>query len=439
MWGYEVLWLILLPFALLYLWYRGRKEPLYRQFWDERFGIVDCGLHKPIWIHSASLGELRGAAPWIHALLIQSESIFITTLTPAGRTAIQTIFADAIDTGKLQLAYVPMESRFAVRRFVNTVQPKAAVMTESDAWPVLMATIHKMGVPLAMANAQYPATSFARDIRWGNLRTGVYRLYDLVMCKSTTHAQRFKQAGCRVVRVVGETRFDLPIPDNHLQQSQVLRQRFALDNRPVLCIASAIEGEDAIFSNTLKELVQHLQAQSLAHPLCIYVPRSPQRFDAVYDKFINAGWRVLRRSSALNAKLDWQNADLSEVDVLLGDSLGEMYFYLALSDAVVVGGSFVDNGAHNVIEPLALRKPVWVGESIWGIEYPGVEAIAAGVLQQAANAQELAISLSDFFTNPQTAIQQAQRAAQFYAEHAGAVEKHMTVFMPWLKSTTRQS
>jgi 3-deoxy-D-manno-octulosonic-acid transferase len=124
---------------------------------------------------------------------------------------------------------------------------------------------------------------------------------------------------------------------------------------------------------------------------------------------------------------------MAEIDVLLGDSLGEMYFYLALSQAVVVGGSFVDTGAHNVIEPLALKKPVMVGPSIWGIEYPGVEALAAGVLQQHADAGSLAQALLSLLTSPQAYAHATAGAAAFFAEHGGATSKHMATLMPWLQ------
>ena len=125
---------------------------------------------------------------------------------------------------------------------------------------------------------------------------------------------------------------------------------------------------------------------------------------------------------------------MAEVDVLLGDSLGEMYFYLALSQVVVVGASFVNMGAHNVIEPLALRKPVMVGPSIWGIEYPGVEALEAGVLQQHMNVDSLARALTDLLTSPQKQAQATAGAEAFYAEHGGSTRRHMAVLKPWLEA-----
>jgi 3-deoxy-D-manno-octulosonic-acid transferase len=124
---------------------------------------------------------------------------------------------------------------------------------------------------------------------------------------------------------------------------------------------------------------------------------------------------------------------MAGVDVLLGDSLGEMYFYLALSQVVVVGGSFVPTGAHNVIEPLALKKPVMVGPSIWGIEYPGVEALAAGVLQQYPDATQLSAALLRLLAHPDAYASAMAGAEAFFAEHGGATQKHLAVLLPWLE------
>jgi 3-deoxy-D-manno-octulosonic-acid transferase len=123
---------------------------------------------------------------------------------------------------------------------------------------------------------------------------------------------------------------------------------------------------------------------------------------------------------------------LDKTDVLLGDSLGEMYFYLALSQAVAVGSSFVPLGAHNIIEPLALKKPVFVGPSIWGIEYPGVEALAAGVLRQVADAQELAQALAPLLADPEVAAGFGRAAQTFFEAHAGATARHMAVLRDWI-------
>jgi 3-deoxy-D-manno-octulosonic-acid transferase len=436
---YQTLWVILLPVFLAFLWRRGRREPLYRQFWAERWGSVHTLLKNPIWVHSASMGEIRGAAPLVRALLVAGYPVFVTTLTPAGRTAAQQLLETDIAQGRAQVAYLPFELSGSVKRFIRHVQPRCAMMTEIDTWPVLLTTIRNVGLPLCMANAQYPKKSIERDLqRWGGFRAKLFCAYQLVMCKSETHAQRFRQVGCARVEVAGETRFDLPVSASQIDAAVqcVHRWQLGLAQRPVIAFASAIAGEDEQFIHAMQLIQQGLAAAGLPKPLFIYVPRSPQRFDAVHALLQSAGLQTLRRSEVFDAELTLQNSstDMRATDVLLGDSLGEMYFYLALSQAVVVGASFVPLGAHNVIEPLALKKPVMVGHSIWGIEYPGVEALAAGVLQQHMDIPSLAHAMVHLLTAPGAYDSAMAGAEKFYAEHGGATAKHMAVLVPWLEA-----
>ncbi len=436
---YQAIWRILLPVFLAFLWQRGKREPLYRQFWAERWGQVQTSLKNPIWVHSASMGEFRGVAPLVRALLAAGYPVMVTTLTPAGRSSAQKLLESAIAQGQAQVAYLPFEWRGCVERFIRHVQPRCAMMTEIDTWPVLLTTIRGVGLPLCMANAQYPKKSIERDLkRWWGFRAKLFPAYQLVMCKSETHAERFRQVGCTQVEVVGETRFDLPVSAPQIEAAShwVSQWQLGLEQRPVIAFASAIEGEDEQFIQAMR-MVQHRLADALRpKPLFVYVPRSPQRFDAVHKLLLQSGLKTLRRSQVFDASWQLQPPaiDIQAADVLLGDSLGEMYFYLALSQAVVVGASFVPLGAHNVIEPLALKKPVMVGPSIWGIEYPGVEAMAAGVLQQHMNISGLSQALVHLLTAPGAYALAVAGADRFYAQHAGATAKHMAVLVPWLES-----
>lgn len=431
---YELLWHVLLPLVCLMLWQRGAREPLYRRFWGERFGAVRCTMHRPVWVHSASMGEMRGAAPWVWALLAQGVPVFLTTLTPAGRQTADKLFGEAMRVGQLQLAYAPLELSWVIRRFLRRVRPRCAVMTEIDTWPVLLATVRRAGVPLAMANAQYPQASFERDQRWGGFRARLFKGYELVMCKSELQAKRFVQVGCPRVAVVGETRFDLPVSQPQLDAATHTVREGHLQLRPVVCFASAIVGEDEIFIGAMRRMQHSLARLGRPAPLFVYVPRSPQRFDAVAQMLLDAGLRTLRRSQALDAELRWHTSPTwADVDVLLGDSIGEMYFYLALSQVVVVGSSFGDRAVHNIIEPLAIHKPVWTGPSVRGIEYPAIEALQAGVLHHARNGDDLADQLTAVLGDPVACAALIEKTRDFNTAHAGSVARHLAAFWPWLQ------
>jgi 3-deoxy-D-manno-octulosonic-acid transferase len=505
--AYRLLWLMLLPVALLYLYRKGRKEPLYRKHIAERFGGGHSTLmptlmpfsaakhnnSKPrIWLHAASLGELRGIAPLIQALLNQGHKVVLSTLTPAGRMGAQSLFQAALHNNTLQVVYTPLEIVSAVKRFIALHRPDYALMAEIDTWPVLVTTIKRCGLPLAFVNAQYPKKSFERDIRWWGIRSELFAAYDQVLCKSTTHAQRFRAVACRNVHVVGETRFDLPIAPHLLSQADAFLQYSGLlqSQRPIICIASVVAAEEPLFIQAIQGVNTQRQSLGLPLPFWVIVPRSPQRFKVFFEQ-LNCSSRThpthptlrssrpsqftnnaeeqtsptlshlhfVRRSVELDAQLKLVSTDQTwaDIDGLLGDSLGEMYFYLQLSQMAVVGASFVPLGSHNVIEPLALKKPVLVGPSIWGIEYPGVEAMVLGVLIQcdgigatgeaggtskaisaigannADDANGLIEKLVQFTEDKTVYAQAMQRCEAFYQAHCGATQRHLEVLQTWFE------
>lgn len=431
---YRFAWVVLLPLVLFYFWQRGKKEPGYRQHWAERFGRITLRVHGPcLWFHGASLGELKGAAPLIRALVASGTNVVVTTHTPAGRRTIEDLCASEIAKEKLQVAYCPMELAGAVRTFARRVQPQRLIVTEIDTWPVMLNVCRQLGVKAALVNGQYPEKSFVRDNRWGGIRSDVFRLYDLIVCKTKLHADRFRSAGCEKIAIAGELRFDLPQPLWQIAAAEQFMQTNAnqTGRRPVICLASCGPGEEELAREVYQTLRSRLASAGCARPLFVHVPRSPQRFDSTYALLQDAGLVVARRSSHFDAALQSQQPLPATVDVLLGDSLGEMSFYLKLADLVVVGNSFNGLGAHNIIEPLALKKPVVVGPSIWGIEYPAREALSAGALIQVADAHALCDTLTTLVTRADLYAQTRQSLDGFYEEHAGATAKHMAILVPW--------
>jgi 3-deoxy-D-manno-octulosonic-acid transferase len=403
LWLYALLWWGLLPVIWAYLRKRGRADPTYVAHMGERFGRVTSHLTNPVWVHAVSMGEMRSAAPLIRALLDQGDHVVTTHFTPAGRREATRSFGPEIAAGRMQVVWVPLELRFAYRQFLRAFQPRLGLVMEIEVWPTMIAQARKRGVPLYMCNAQYPQKSYNKDQRGLGLRARLFGGFAGGFVKSDDQAGRFRAAGLPNIHVTGELRFDQPIPQNQLTAATKLRSTFA-KGREVITLTSVVEGEDEIYINMIK---------SAPDKLFIYVPRAPERFANVGDMIAAAGINVARRSEILNTDL----ATITPLDcqVLLGDSMGEMYFYLGLCDRAIVGGGFVPKGAHNIIEPLALRKPVVVGPHVWTITYPVVEAAAAGVAQVLQTPDDLLAEI----TTP-TPVTDAQITA-FYNDHAGAV------------------
>jgi 3-deoxy-D-manno-octulosonic-acid transferase len=419
LWAYHALWLILWPLALVYLWRRGRRDALYAAHLAERFGRAVPRLRAPVWVHAVSLGEMRSATPLIRGLLAQGDCVLTTHFTPAGRREAERVFAPEIAAGQVQVVWVPLDMPLAFHAFFRRFAPKYGLVMETEIWPAMIATSRARGVPLFMCNAQYPERSFTKDMKGLRLRAALTAGFAGAFVKSDLQAARFAKAGMGNIHVTGETRFDQPIPANQLAAAHALRDRLRR-GRPAFTLTSVVEGEDDTYIAMIK---------SARDVFFIYVPRAPERFDTVAGMLQAAGLRFARRSALLDA--DLAAGDLPDIDVLLGDSMGEMYFYLGLCDRAIVGGGFVPKGAHNIIEPLALRKPVIVGPHIWTIAYPAQEAIAAGVCHLVPTPADLQHAVS----HPRDVTD--DQIAAFYAAHAGAVDRTLAAIPQALASIAR--
>ncbi|WP_296420427.1 3-deoxy-D-manno-octulosonic acid transferase [Pseudooctadecabacter sp.] len=406
--AYHLLWLVLTPLVLVYLWHRGRGDPHYTRRLAERFGSLPDVPQNSIWIHAVSLGEVRSAVPLARALLAKGETILFTHFTPAGRREAERVFAEEIAAGRVAAVWVPLDMFWVFGRFFRAARPKLGLVMEIEIWPAMVLSARAKGVPLYMCNAQYPSKSLERDSTKLRIRQRIMGKFAGAFVKSQLQADRFASVGVPNIQITGELRFDQPVPPALLAAAD--RFRPTLGDRPVVTFASVVEGEDDTYISAIREM-----RNGPRPPLVIYVPRAPERFDATAELLREAGLRVARRTDVFDAALapttSW------EADILLGDSMGEMYFYLSLADRVVVGGGFHPHGAHNIIEPLALRKPVLTGPVTYTIEYPFTEAEAAGVVQSVTDAHSLATALTGpDWTTP------ADMAA-FMDAHSGAAER----------------
>jgi len=408
LWVYKALWTLGLPFALAYLLYRARRDPMYRAHLAERFGSYPKPLPGAVWVHAVSLGELRSAVPLIRRLLADGHQVVTTHFTPAGRRAAQDIFAGDIAANRLQPVWIPLEFRWTFRRFFKAFQPQFGLVMEIEIWPEMIRSAYTAGVPLYACNAQYPLKSFTRDQEKSKWRADLLRGLAGAFVKSNLQKERFAQAGCRNIHVTGELRFDQPIPQDHVAKGTAAKAQIA---RPTITITSVVKGEDA----TYIPLIQATRGPDA--PLFVYVPRAPERFDETYAMLTAAGLKVARRSTDIAPDLTLESTP--DVDVILGDSMGEMYFYLALCDAAIIGGSFVEKGAHNISEPLALGKPVITGPHTWTIEFPMVEALAAGAAVQVQTGE----ALKDLIQSG--TYGSTDNAKAFFATQQGSIDRTM--------------
>ena len=425
---YKALWYLFLPIALLYFFYRSIKEPGYSSNLLERLSVYKKDFKGACWCHAVSLGEFRAARPIFNKLLLNGEKLLITTLTLSGKRAAQQEYHKELNENKVVIVYAPLEISLLLKRFLKNFKPKCCIILECDLWPVMVTTTYKEQVPLIFAQAQYPEKGFLRDKKFPFLKASLIEKFDLVLSKSERHKKRFEYFGAKKVLIMGDARFEQGVPSDQINAALKLK-KIALKKYFTICFASIGKQEFEIISKIIRDLYKKHK-----DIFFILVPRHPNDFSKYKILFEDSLLNVKPRSEMVEIKTDFKICnekkfkDLNNFSLLWGDSLGELNFYMAMSDLVFMGDSLNNEGSHNIIEPFALQKPVIVGPSIWGIEFPALEALDVGILKKIGGQKELASALdSAYYDKKRMNFDEyhAENIKKFYKSNQGASDTFM--------------
>ena len=403
---YSLLWLLVLPLAPLRLWWRGRKEPGYRQHLGERYGRYATPVHPPVlWVHAVSLGETRAAAPLVDRLrrAYPEATLLLTHMTATGREAGHALFGDRV----IQ-AWLPYDAPFAVDCFLRHFAPRAGLIMETELWPNLIAGAKRRAVPMFLVNARMSARSAMRYAKVPSLTQPMLGALAGVAAQTGTDAERLAALGARAPIVTGNLKFDVEVPETARILGRELRAGFG-DARPVWVAGSTRDGEETLILDALA-----------AHPLpagalTVIVPRHPQRFAAVAELLRQRGLPFVRRSANRPVPAD--------VDVVLGDSMGEMLGYYAAADVVFVGGSLLPLGGQNLIEPIAVGRPTLVGRHTFNFAEATESAVAAGAAARVPDAAALVAAVTQLLDDSSARARMREAAAAFHAAHRGAADR----------------
>ena len=398
---YQLGWHVLLPIVLLRLWWRGRKDPGYRQSISERFGFGLRVRPGAIWIHAVSVGETRAAQPLIEAYLQQDKSILLTCMTPNGRRTGAAIFAEAIAGGRLQQVYLPYDLCWSVERFLKAAKPEMGLFMETEAWPTIVFRAAEIKLPVFLINARLSERSARRVARFGAAGRSLFQAFAGILAQTELDAGRYRALGVKQCEVVGNLKFDVVLNPILVERGLAWRAHLEKTNRQMVCAASTREGEEAIILEAWQALLQ-LHAEELAStlpsappPLLCIVPRHPERFAEVAELIRATGLTVLQRSEVDLDAADLHNRIDLKTAVLLGDSMGEMPLYYCASDLVVMGGSLMPLGGQNLIEACAAGCPVILGEHTFNFQQASQDAIDCGAAMRVKGNGSLAVELAD--------------------------------------------
>lgn len=401
---------LLLPWALLHLLLRSRRQPAYLQNVGERFGIFAESTPAPlIWIHAVSVGETRAAEPLIKALREDHphHRILLTHGTPTGRQTGIDLFGDGVNR-----AYLPYDWPFAARRFLNHFRPGIGIIMETELWPNLLEQCRRAGIPVYLVNARMSEKSARGYSRIGGLTRTAMRQLAGIGAQTERDAGRLADLGASGVIVTGNIKFDRSAPPQMMELGARLRSSFG-ERRTVFLAASTRDGEESLL---LDALAQPGLPRDL---LTVIVPRHPQRFDQVAALMKQRGLRFDRRSESTVIAPDAQ--------FVLGDSMGEMFAYYAACDIAFIGGSLLPLGGQNLLEACAVGRPVIVGPHTFNFEEATQGAIDAGAAVRVNDAAQLVAKLQSLLADPARRSAMSEAGRQFTARHRGATERTLAL------------
>lgn len=386
---YSLALILAVPFMLLRLLVKSLSIRGYRENIGQRFGKISlpeaAAEEAPkIWIHAVSVGETVAAAPLVRALLnLQPRPVIVfTCTTPTGADRARALFTDSVIH-----SYSPYDLGFVMRRFLTRVKPDLLVIMETELWPNMLHYCQQAGVKVMLANGRLSEKSASGYGKVPGLTRRMLQQIDHIAAQAEADAQRFQALGAPPgnMSVTGSLKFHM---ESAVDEPSLppLFESIKGAGRPVIMAASTRDGEEEKVLAGIKPLLHSTPA-----PLLLLVPRHPERFDKVEKLCLDQGLNVQRRSSAASLNTD--------TEVLLGDSMGEMLAYYSLADIAFVGGSLVDTGCQNVLEPAALALPVVVGPSQYNFATICSQLQAAGALKTVQNSAGLTQAVGELLEN----------------------------------------
>lgn len=420
--------IVLIPRFLLQAIAHGKYLPGLRQ----RLGSIPQlseSTQPTVWLHCVSVGETQAARPFVHELRKQLPDcrLVVSTVTVTGQKVARTVFKD----DAAEIIYFPFDWAWCVRRSLRAISPDVVLMLETELWPNFLRHCRKRGVPVGVINGRISKKSYRG---YNLIKFFVRRILkdiNLAVMQTESDRERIRSLGMARSQAIvgGNLKFDASPPAKSDALTEQMRSRFCLSaDVPLILAASTHATEERIIVDSFRML----RGGSNAPMRLAIAPRHPERFSEVASVLEKSGLRWVRRSSAP------QPHDV-EAEVILFDSIGELTSIYPLSTIVFVGGSLVEKGGHNVLEPAAAGVPVITGahtdnfESIVQMLQEHDAIVRLPPFEQPEVTTALRDALESLLSSEERRSQVAGNASQLLEMNRGAAEKTMKLVTPLFK------
>jgi len=366
---------------------------------------------KRVWIHAVSVGEVNAVRPLISALVAQGKAVFLSTTTETGNSLARKLFGTSVS-----VFYFPLDLQSACRRCLRRLRPALVVVAETEIWPNFISAVRRRRIPLMLINGRFSDRSFRRYRKFRRLVAPLLAQFDHLSMQSRQDRSRMLELGAPPDRVhlAGNLKYDYELtPDQgktRLAERVAGALRVSGDEMIWLC-GSTREGEEALLLRAYTELRRDFPALRW-----VLAPRHPHRSDEIAALLKQAGLRLIRRSEIAHQTK-------SAPDVIILDSIGELAYVYQIADLVFVGGSLVDTGGQNPIEPAHFGKPIVFGPYMGNFAEISQTFVKSYAALQVKSTEELIARLRDLIQDPAARKWLSTNARKVVRENQGALKR----------------
>ncbi|UCF35336.1 MAG: 3-deoxy-D-manno-octulosonic acid transferase [Acidobacteriota bacterium] len=345
--------LIYAPILLYQRLVRGKKSAIIPRFWlgSKPDTFETDSSRARIWIHAVSVGEVNAIRPLAERCLQQGFPLLISTTTITGQEVARNLFAE-----RATVFYFPLDFRFICRKAIRCARPQLILLAETEIWPNFLAAARQEGVPVILVNGRISDQSYERYLRFRFFFRPVLNLFDHFCVQTRSDKERIIAVGADPDRVnwIGNLKYDYKLTAS--EEKQQLKQKIAKllavgEDHPLLLCGSTKPGEEDLLLQAYTGLRKRFPGLRL-----LIAPRHPHRGPEVRRLVESNGLSALLRSQLKSSS---SSAEATEIMIL--DSVGELAHLYEIADIVFVGGSLVDTGGQNIIEPASFGKPILFG------------------------------------------------------------------------------
>ncbi len=405
------------PPLLMYLMARSK----YRGQVLRRLGVRQtlppetvCG-HPRIWVHALSVGEINGALPLIHAIKKRwpESAVMISATTATGLTLLKGKMSSCASA----VFPAPYDLFPTILKFVKKLRPDCFILVETDVWPNWIWGLNRQGVATMLVNGSISSRAASRLSRLGPLKDLLYKGFRYLGMQSEDDRDRLVRLGIPEKKIVvpGNIKYDIPLPSTDGNEARNFANELGLPvERPIWVCGSTHPGEEEIIVSVFREV-----KRSVSNLFLILAPRHPERGGQLHDLVTGHGLAVHRRSQGKMGKGD--------EDVFILDTIGELRKCYGLADVAFVGGSLVNIGGHNLLEPASYKVPVLFGPFVESCREMARDIEKCGGGKMVADQDELATSLKALLETPSWRDEAGKKAYELVKENQGVVSKYISL------------